>query len=176
MADLLSLDLVSKNFLTNQLVLTIGYDIDNITKGDYSGEIVIDHYGRKIPKHSHGTINLDHNTSSSKIIIDNMVKLYDKIVNKNLLIKRINMTANTIDESVEKEKVAYEQLDLFTNYEEDEKQREENRISEEEEHKLQHVLIDIKNKYGKNAILKGMNLEEGGTTIDRNNQIGGHRK
>ena len=105
-----------------------------------------------------------------------MVKLYDKIVNKELLIKRINMSANTIDESVEKEKVAYEQLDLFTNYEEDKKQREENRISEEEEHKLQHVLIDIKNKYGKNAILKGMNLEEGGTTIDRNNQIGGHRK
>ena len=176
MSDLLSLDLVSKNLLTNQLVLTIGYDIDNITKGDYNGEIVIDFYGRKIPKHSHGTINLDHNTSSSKIIIDNMVKLYDKIVNKELLIKRINMSANTVSESLANERVVYEQMDLFTNYEEDKKQREENRISEEEEHKLQHVLIDIKNKYGKNAILKGMNLEEGGTTIDRNNQIGGHRK
>ena len=176
MADLLSLDLVSKNFVTNQLVLTIGYDIDNLKNNEYIGEITIDHYGRKIPKHSHGTINLEHYTSSSKIIIENMVRLYDKIVNKNLLIKRINMSVVTTDENVAKKTIKYHQIDLFTNYEDEEEKKRKETIQEDEENKLQHIIIDIKNKYGKNAILKGMNIEEGGTTIDRNNQIGGHRK
>ena len=181
MADLLSLDLVSKHLVTNQLILTIGYDIDNLTnteiKDKYDGEITIDHYGRKVPKHSHGTINIDHYTSSSKIIMENMLILFDRIVNKDLLVKRINMTAgNVIDEDSIKDKPRYEQIDLFTDYQALEEARKEESINEEEENKLGHVLIDIKNKYGKNAILKGMNLEEGGTTIDRNNQIGGHRK
>lgn len=181
MADLLSLDLVSKNFVTDRLVLTIGYDIDNLTNSEirskYDGEITTDHYGRKVPKHSHGTINLDHKTSSSKIIIENMLILFDRIVNKNLLVKRINMVAdNVIDETSIKDKSRYEQIDLFTDYELLEEKRKKDSIFEKEENKLQHVLIDIKNRYGKNAILKGMNLEDGGTTIDRNNQIGGHRK
>lgn len=176
MADLLSLDLVSKNLVTNQLILTIGYDIDNLKNNDYKGEVTIDHYGRKVPKHSHGTINLDHYTSSSKTIIENMVKLYDKIVNKNLLIKRINISATTIEETKVKELVNYHQIDLFTNYEEEKEKRKEENILEDEENKLQHTILDIKNKYGKNSIIKGMNIEEGATTIDRNNQIGGHRK
>ena len=177
MADLLSLELVNKKLVTSQLILTIGYDIDNIADGKYNGEITIDHYGRKIPKHAHVTINLDHSTSSSKAITENMLILYDRIINKNLLVKRINMTAaNTTDENITNEVSKYHQIDLFTNYEEQEQKQKEKIIKEQEENKLQHVIIDIKNKYGKNAILKGMNLEDGGTTIDRNNQIGGHRK
>jgi len=181
MSDLLALDLVSKKIVTDQLVLTIGYDIENLTnldiKESYQGEIVKDHYGRQIPKPAHGTINIDHKTSSSKIIMEHMLKLYDKITNKNLLIKRINITANNvISEDLIRDIPIYQQYDLFTDY----KQLEENKNKQKEEElkdkKIQNVMLDIKNKYGKNAILKGMNLEDGGTTIDRNKQIGGHRE
>ena len=177
MADLLSLDLVSKNLLTSQLVLTIGYDIENIKNDKYNGDVTIDNYGRKIPKPAHGTINLDHNTSSSKIIIENMLMLFERIVNKNLLVKRINMAAcNTISSEIASDGPKNYQIDLFTDYEEKKKKEDNVNLFEKEENRLQHVLIDIKNKYGKNAILKGMNLEDGATTMDRNNQIGGHRK
>ena len=180
MADLLSLDLVSKKLVTNQLVLTIGYDIDNLTNpsisSKYKGEITTDHYGRKIPKHAHGTINIDHYTSSSKVIIDKMLELYKNIVNRDLLIRRVNIVANNvIDEKKANNKPNYQQFDLFTNFQElDEKNKKQNQ-DEKEENKLQNVLLSIKQRYGKNAILKGMNLEEGGTTIDRNGQIGGHK-
>ena len=180
MADSLSLDLVAKNLVTEQLILTIGYDIENLTnpniQNKYSGEVTIDYYGRKVPKHAHGTINLDHKTSSSKLIIESALKLYDRIINKDLLVKRINLVAgNVIDKNKVKDLITYEQYDIFTDYTKLQKQREEDLKKEKEEDKLQHTLLDIKNKYGKNSILKGMNLEEGGTTIDRNNQIGGHR-
>ena len=180
MADLLALDLVAKHLVTNQLVLTIGYDIDNLInpsiKEKYTGEITTDHYGRSIPKHSHGTINIDHRTSSSKVIMEEMIKLYDRIVNKDLLIRRINVVANdVVNEKVANEKPRYEQFNLFTDYDkQDEKIKNQNK-DEIEERKLQNVLLGIKNKYGKNSILKGMNLEEGGTTIERNGQIGGHK-
>lgn len=180
MADLLALDLVAKHLITDQLVLTIGYDIDNLInpsiREKYTGEITTDHYGRNIPKHSHGTINIDHKTSSSKVIMDEMIKLYDRIVNKDLLIRRITVVANdVVDEKIGKEKPRYEQFDLFTDYEEQEQKLIQQDIDETEERKLQNVLLDIKNKYGKNSILKGMNLEEGATTIERNGQIGGHK-
>ena len=180
MADLLALDLVAKHLVTNQLVLTIGYDIDNLInpsiKEKYTGEITTDHYGRSIPKHSHGTINIDHRTSSSKVIMEEMIKLYDRIVNKDLLIRRINVVANdVVNEKVANEKPRYEQFNLFTDYDkQDEKIKNQNK-DEIEERKLQNVLLGIKNKYGKNSILKGMNLEEGGTTVERNGQIGGHK-
>ena len=180
MADSLSLDLVSKNLVTDQLILTIGYDIENLTnpnlKNKYSGEVTIDHYGRKVPKHAHGTINLDHKTSSSKLITESTIKLYDRIINKDLLVKRINLVAgNVIDKNLVKDIPTYEQYDIFTDYTKLQNQREEELKEEQEEDKLQHILLDIKNKYGKNSILKGMNLEKGGREIDRNNQIGGHR-
>jgi len=178
MADSLSLDLVSKNLVTDQLILTIGYDIENLTntQNNYTGEVTIDHYGRKVPKHAHGTINIDHKTSSSKLIIESALKLYERIINKDLLVKRINLVAgNVIDKNKVKDIITYEQYDIFTDYTKLQKQREEELIKEKEEDKLQHTLLDIKNKYGKNSILKGMNLEEGGRAIDRNNQIGGHR-
>lgn len=181
MADSLSLDLVSKNLVTDQLVLTIGYDIENLTnpsiKSKYTGEVTIDNYGRNIPKPAHGTINLDHKTSSSKVITENMLILFEKIINKNLLVKRINIVANNVvDKNEAKDIPKYEQYDIFTDYSKLQKEREKELLQEKEENKLQHILLDIKNKYGKNAILKGMNLEEGGTTIDRNSQIGGHRE
>ena len=181
MSDLLALDLVSKKIVTDQLVLTVGYDIDNLNipdiKESYTGEITKDQYGREVPKHAHGTINIDHKTSSSKTIMENMIKLYDRIVNRNLLVRRINITANNvISEDLVKDKPIIQQFDLFTDYNEVEINREKQKEEEIKDKKLQNVMLDIKSKYGKNAILKGMNLEEGGTTIDRNRQIGGHRE
>jgi DNA polymerase V len=179
MIDLLSLDLTDKHLVTKQLVLDIGYDIENLTnpaiKKMYNGEITIDNYGREVPKHSHGTINLDYNTSSSKVLSKKCIELYDRIVNKNLLIRKINITAcNIIDEDIVEKEVVHEQLNLFSSSD-DSEQKIEDKKRQKEDNKLQHVLLDIKNKYGKNSILKGMNLEEGGTTIDRNNQVGCHK-
>ena len=176
MTELLTLDLVQKNILTDQIVLTIGYDIENLIDPGrrrlYSGEITTDHYGREVPKHAHGTINLDHKTSSTKIILDATMELYERIINKNLLVRRINVTANkVVTESEAKKQNSFEQIDLFTNYNELEKKR----AMEEVERNLQKALINIKSRYGKNAILKGMNFVEGGTTIERNGQIGGHK-
>ena len=179
MADSLSLDLVSKKLVTNQIILTIGYDIENLTNEsiNYHGEVVTDIYGRTIPKHSHGTINLDHYTSSSKVIMENTTKLLDRIVNKNLLTKRINLTAGNIipkNETIKQKQIT--QLDLFTDYNHLTKDKEQEKLEEQEENKLQQVILNIKNKYGKNAILKGFNLSEGSTAIDRNKQIGGHHE
>lgn len=176
MAELLSLDLVDKNLVTNQLVLTIGYDIENLTNPSisslYTGEITTDTYGRKVPKHAHGTINLNHQTSSTKIIMESILSLYERIINKNLLIRRINITANNLISSSElNSKKEFKQIDLFTDYH----QEEENLKKEQSEKELQKAVISIKKKYGKNAIIKGMDLQESGTTIQRNSQIGGHQ-
>lgn len=174
MTELLTLDLVEKNLVTNQIVLTIGYDIENVTsdKIGYKGEITIDRYGRKVPKHAHGTINLDHQTSSTKIIMDSTMKLYERIINKDLLVRRINVTAeNVINMEQVEDSKPFEQIDLFTDYH----KKEEEEKEEKKERELQKAVIEIKNKYGKNAIIKGMNLQDAGTTIDRNKQVGGHK-
>ena len=180
MSDLLSLDLVSKRLVTNQLILTVGYDVENLTnpeiKRKYHGEITVDHYGRPVPKHAHGTFNIDHYTSSSKVIVESMVELYERIINKDLLIRRLTVVvANVINEDDVVEKPKIEQFNLFEEQIDKTEMLEKQKQQEKEENKLQHVLLGIKNKYGKNAILKGMNLEEGGTTIERNGQIGGHK-
>lgn len=176
MTELLSLDLVKKNLVTNQIVLEIGYDIDNLTdpeiKGKYNGEVTTDRYGRKVPKHAHGTINIDHKTSSTKIIMEATVNLYERIINKDLLVRRLNITANNVTNIADEKEKSYEQIDLFTNYEEVNK----NRKKEADELRIQKAMIDIKQRYGKNAIVKGMNLQKEGTTIERNGQIGGHRE
>ena len=174
MTELLTLDLVEKNLVTNQIVLTIGYDVENITSRNisYNGEVTTDRYGRKIPKHAHGTINLDHQTSSTKIIMDLTMQLYERIINKDLLVRRINITANNVINVLEAEnKKTYEQIDLFIDYHQKEVEQQE----EKKERNLQKAMINIKEKYGKNAIIKAMNLQEAGTTIDRNNQVGGHK-
>ena len=175
MIDLLVLDLVDKKLVTNQIVLTVGYDINNLNNG-YNGEITTDFYGRKIPKHAHGTGNLDYYTSSTKIITDTVMELYDRIIDKSLSVRRVYIFANNlIDESKVENQIIHEQMDLFSNTNEPSKISHYNKEEQESEKKIQKAMLNIKKKYGKNAILKGMNLSEGATTIDRNKQVGGHK-
>ena len=179
MTDLLVLELVDKGLVTDQMVLTVGYDVDNLRqdqKKRYRGEVTTDRYGRKIPKHAHGTVNLVRKTSSTHLIMEEVLSLYDDIVNEKLMIRRINITANrVIPEADAERETQFEQLSLFEDAEQEEirKQQEEQELAREK--RMQHAVIDIKKKFGKNAILKGMNLEEGATARNRNNQIGGHR-
>lgn len=180
MTDLLVLDLVEKRVTTDQLVLTVGYDIENLSNSNnaknYKGEITVDRYGRKVPKHAHGTVNLSSHTSSTKIIINAMMDLYEKIVNPNLSVRRITITANNLlDENSVVDTDTYEQLNLFTDYVAVQKEQSEKQEALSKERKLQEAMIEVKKKYGKNAILKGTNLQEGATTIERNKQIGGHK-
>lgn len=181
MADLLSMDLVDKGFVTDQLVVTIGYDIENLTDPErrrkYRGAVVKDHYGRQIPKHAHGTINLERYTSSTKQIMDAAGELFDRITDKSLLIRRLNITAtHVIDEaSAPSPQGAFEQLDLFTDYAALDAKRKQEDEKLAREKKVQQAMLTIKKKFGKNAILKGMNLSEGATAKDRNAQIGGHK-
>ncbi len=177
MTELLVLELIDKKLVTNQMVITIGYDIDNL-KGEtlYKGEVSLDAYGRKVPKHAHGTVNLNTFTSSVKIISDAVNTLFDEIINKKLLVRRLNITANNLVNEVSvREEISSLQLTMFEDYEKAELKRvkEKNRLKKERN--MQNAILDIKKKYGKNAILKGMNLKEGATSIDRNNQIGGHK-
>ncbi|MDE6054549.1 MAG: DNA methylase, partial [Lachnospiraceae bacterium] len=182
MTDLLVLVLVEKQLVTDQLMLTIGYDIENLTNletaGKYKGEVTTDRYGRKVPKHAHGTTNLNVPSSSTKLIMDAVMALYDRIVDKNLLVRRITVAANhLIDEAaVHADKQDdFVQLNLFTDYEALEKQKQEEEAKMKKERALQEAVLSVKKKFGKNAILKGINLEEGATGKERNNQIGGHR-
>lgn len=181
MADSLSLELVDKGLVTDQLVITLGYDIENLSdpqrRKKYRGEVVTDQYGRQIPKHGHGTIHLGSYTASSKRIIDKASELFDRIAGEDLLIRRLNITAERIIEEAiaPKEEGAFEQLDLFTDYAALEREKEKEKTELERERKMQQAMLSIKKKFGKNAILKGMNLEEGATAMDRNGQIGGHK-
>ena len=181
MADMLALDLVDKGLAADQLVITIGYDIENLTdperRNKYHGPTVKDHYGRTIPKHAHGTINLGGHTSSTKKIMNAASELFDRITDKNLLIRRLNITANHVinESTVPKQMADYEQLDLFTDYAAMEEKKAQERAELEREKKMQQAMLTIKKKYGKNAILKGMNFEDGATAKDRNEQIGGHK-
>ena len=181
MVDLLMLDLIDKGLVTDQLVLTVGYDIDNISTGrsvgEYKGEVVKDRYGRKIPKHAHGTANLSRYTASVALATQAVTRLYDDIVDKRLLSRRINITANhviTEKEAVNKNS-SYHQMDLFTDFiNKDDNEEESAKL--EKEKKVLKTMVDIKKKYGKNAIVRGMNLKEGATAMDRNRQIGGHHE
>ena len=181
MIDLLVLDLVDKGLVTNQIVLTVGYDIENMKRPEicsrYKGVVTKDSYGRKVPKNAHGTANIDWWTSSTRLITNAVMELYDRIVNKNLLVRRINISANhVVDKAGIVTKDDNEQLDLFTDYTAVQKEREREKKFLEREERMQHAIIDIKKKFGKNSIIKGMNLEEGATTLKRNKQIGGHKE
>ena len=174
MTDLLVLDLVDKGFVTDQMVLTVGYDIES-ADDKYTGQVTTDHYGRKVPKSAHGSINLGKQTSSTRIIIEAVTELYDRIVDKNLLVRRMYVVANHIVSEREVLEEAPVQLDLFTDYEALKKRQTEEEKELAREKEIQKAMLKIKKKYGKNAILKGMNLEEGATTIERNRQVGGHK-
>ena len=180
MTDLLVLDLVDKGLVTNQMVLTVGYDIENLTDPErmkkYRGEVTVDHYGRKVPKHAHGTANLARRTSSTKLIMDAVMELYDRIVDPNLLVRRINIVAcNILPEWEVRNEDSFQQLDMFSDFaaQQQEKEAEDARLAREK--RRQQAVLAIRRKYGKNSILKGMNYEEGATTRDRNKQIGGHK-
>ena len=180
MTDALVLDIVDKGLVTDQIVLTIGYDIENLKdpqrRKSYHGDITSDAYGRQVPKHAHGTETLPKKTSSTSIIMDSMMRLFERVVDKNLLVRRITISVNRItDEKEPENKESYEQMSLFDEGEESEKQQEKIQADLEKERKMQETLLSIKKKYGKNAILKGISLEDGATARDRNQQIGGHK-
>ncbi len=181
MIDLLALDLVEKRIVTNQIVLSISYDIENLTDAhiarEYNGEITTDHYGRQVPKHAHGTENLKFYTSSTKLITEATIALFDRIINEKLLVRRITVTACNIinEDKIRGRPLDGEQLDFFTDYEAlAEKEKREKAYLLRERAK-QEAIIELRRQYGKNAVLKGMNFEEGATTKERNGQIGGHR-
>ena len=175
MTDLLVLDLVEKDLLTDQMVLTVGYDIENLTDlaraNSYTGDVVTDFYGRKIPKHAHATIPLGGHTASTAAIMTAVIAAYDRVVNPNLLVRRITLAAGHVVPKASCSPAPMEQLDLFGDYERKQEQSE----SFAKERSRQEAILHIKRKYGKNAILRGMNLEDGATAIQRNNQIGGHK-
>ena len=177
MAEALALDLLSKKLVTDQLVLTVGYDSSSLTDPGihYTGKIKTDRYGKQVPEHAHGTANLPVQTSSAGMIRDAVMNLYDRIVNKELLVRRINLTANKLMDEAEMKKETYRQLDIFSFMEETAKQKEEEKKDLEKERKLQEAMLLIKGKFGKNALLKGTDLVEGATARERNSQIGGHR-
>ncbi len=181
MTELLVLDLVKKRLVTDQMVLTINYDRtcleDPEIRAKYKGEVTKDHYGRKTPKHAHGTVNLDHYMSSSKIIVNAVAELFERITEDYLLVRRVNIAANHViyENDIPEEKPTARQLTIFDNIEEEENERKEALEAEKKEKRLQHAILDIQKKYGKNALLKGMNLQEDAMTIERNSQVGGHK-
>ena len=176
MADQLILDLVAKKLMTNQIVLDIGYDIENIAQG-YSGPVHIDHYGRKVPKPAHGTMSLQKHSSSTKELLRETLALYDRITSPTLLVRRITVTMGRLinEDSAARQKEATVEFDLFSDMEGTAQKEEAARLAEEKEKSLQHTMIAIKNKFGKNAILKAANLKEEARTIARNSEIGGHK-
>lgn len=183
MAEGMALNLVQKHLVTDQLVLTVSYDTENLTRPDirakYHGEITMNYYGKPVPKHAHGTFNFKKPTSSSRLIMNGAAELFDHYVNPDLLIRRLNLTTNHVkDEVMLNDNTTtenYEQLDLFTDYEALDKQKKAEKARLEKERRMQEAQLKIKQRFGKNAILRGLNFEEGATAKDRNKQIGGHK-
>ncbi len=181
MAESIAMTLLEKHLVTEQVVLTIGFDAESLKNNDagteYHGQVTTDWYGRLVPKHAHGSTNLRMFTSSIKLITDAVVSLYENIVNPNLLIRRINITANNVmsEEQARLKSQVPVELDMFTDYEAlfEKKMAEENALAKER--RMQETLLDIKKKFGKNAILRGLNYEDGATAVYRNKQIGGHK-
>ena len=181
MADAISMDLLDKGLVTDQLVVTVGYDRTSLEnpeiRAKYHGPVVKDYYGREVPKSAHGTANLDRQTSSTTLIMTAVENLFDRIVNKNLLVRRLNITTNhvVLESRVKKQDDKMVQLDLFTDYETLAKQKKEEEERLAKERRMQEALLSIKKQFGKNAILRGLNFEDGATAKDRNEQIGGHK-
>ncbi len=179
MADFLALDLVDKKLVTDQIVISVGYDAENLNNHEliknYCGEIVKDHYGRQIPKRAHGTANLYGYTSSAKKIMRAASELFDSIADRNLLVRRLNIVANHVIKEADMPNPSFEQMDFFTDYSALDAKRKAECAEFEREKKVQHAMLNIKKRFGKNAILKGMNFIDGATAKERNVQIGGHR-
>lgn len=180
MADQMALDLVAKRLVTDQVVLSVGYDVESLLRPEvrmrYQGPVSTDHYGRQVPKHAHGTASLQQPTSSSRLITSAVSELFDRIVNRDLLVRRIGLSVgHVVDERQAMQDRKPEQLDLFIDYETLEAQKRKEREALAKERRMQEAQLKIKQRFGRNAILKGLNFEEGATARDRNNQIGGHK-
>lgn len=180
MAEAMAQDLLKKGLVTDQIVLTVGYDIENLTNPaisrSYKGKVKEDAYGRKVPEHAHGTENLDRQTSSVKLITSAALRLYDRIINQKLLVRRITLVAGrVVDEASVPKETPPEQLDLFTDYAALEQQRQDEEAALAKERQLQEAVLNIKERFGKNSILKGTSFQEGATAKQRNEQIGGHK-
>ena len=180
MAEGIALELVAKHLVADEIVLTVGYDRESLTapgiRDRYQGEISIDYYGRQVPKHAHGTANLGAPSSSTKRIMEAVGRLFDSIVNKELLVRRLNLTAgHVVNETKACRKNIPRQLDLFTDYEELARKAKAERAARDKERRMQEVQLAIKQRFGKNAILRGLNFEDGATAKERNEQIGGHK-
>lgn len=181
MADSVSLELIDKRLVTDQLVLTVAYDTESLTnpsiRSKYKGKITTDFYGRQVPAHAHGTINIEQPTSSANILMSKVAELYDRIINSDLLVRRLTLSINHLmhEEDLKVTPKAV-QLDLFTDYEELKRQREAEKAELAKERRRQEAILNIKKMFGKNAILKGLNYSDGATQRDRNQQIGGHHE
>ena len=193
MTELLVLDLVKKRLVTKQVTLTIGYDRESLTvisRGKtmkdtayavkktgkpYEGKVTADPYGRPHPRHAHGTGNLDRYTNSTKKIMRTMMELFTRVVDPELLIRRVNVCACNLIRENDIPAEGPEQLSLFFDYETVKKEREAEKIEEEKERNIQRAMLNLQGRFGKNAVLKGMNLMEGATTVERNGQVGGHK-
>jgi DNA polymerase V len=180
MADQMALKLVANRLVAGQVIVSVGYDRESLANPEisakYHGEVVTDHYGRQVPKHVHGTANLNRQTSSSKLITKAVLDVYDRVVNKDLLIRRLNITVNhVVDETSVNSKKMPEQLNLFTDYEALREKERKEQAALDKERRVQEAQLAIKQRYGKNAILKGLNFEDGATAKERNEQIGGHK-
>lgn len=181
MADNISLELVENRMVTDQIVLTVGYDVESLTNPEirsrYDGRVKNDYYGRKVPVHSHGTINLEYPSSSGTILSEKIGRLYDRIVNPVLLVRRLTLVINHLQSEDEvRKKPRVIQHDLFSDYEEVKRQQQELTAELVRERRRQEAVLKIKKTFGKNAILKGLNFMEGATQRDRNKQIGGHHE
>ena len=180
MADLLALDLVEKGLVADQIVMTVGYDILNLKDPgraeSYRGAVTTDRYGREIPKHAHGSVQLRFHMASAREFTRAAMELYDRVVDPGLLVRRINLTANhVVREEDAVPDPGFRQLDLFTDGQTELIRQEQDKAALEREMRMQRAMVEIRKKYGKNAILKGMNLEEGATAVERNGRIGGHK-
>ncbi len=180
MTDGLAMDLLEKGLTTDQLVLTVGYDVENLNdparRTAYHGAVAIDHYGRAVPKHAHGTENLGRRTASARLLTDAMLRLYDRITERDLLVRRITIAANRVRPEGEKETVeSFEQLDFFTDYAEEKRRREAEEDELSRERRRSEAVLAIRQKYGKNAVFRGTSLQDGATGRERNAQVGGHR-
>jgi len=180
MAENMALELVAKRLVADQVVLSVGYDRESLTNADirarYHGDVTTDYYGRQVPKHAHGTAHLGRHTSSTRLITDAVVELFDRIVNNDLLIRRLNLTVcHVVNEADANRHAAPIQLDLFTDYEELARQQQAEKAALDKERRIQEAQLAIKQRFGKNAILRGLNFEDGATAKERNGQIGGHK-
>ena len=182
MTDMLALSLVEKHLVTDQLILTVGYDVANLAtpelRSRYKGEIHINHYGREVPKEAHGSIGFGRHTSSSQLMVEAAAAIFDSVVAPDLLVRRITVAANHIltENEAKKQSSGPEQPDLFIDEDARAKQQAAEEAERDREKRLQNAILDIKRKLGKNAILKGMNLLDGATAKERNEQIGGHKE